>query len=268
METPVFFIYKKTNKDLEDELIKYKLDKTEDYEKFIQAMKTGIANIPIESENETKVKTIISEVLESALKYDSKSRTTLQNIMENMRKFDLVQGIKLEYNTIEKVAQEKLNRMLGLQDFIDEQEEKINKIVEESKKAQDESGDLESKVKSIKEEVSELEKQKLSMEIEIKKDKSDLNFITHQLENIKEKDVLEKENKELEEQLEEVQGKIAKLEKEVFEQTIANESLFKRCEKYTELQIKYANDTMILFDEKEKLTKKLQESMKNRPPHP
>eukprot|EP00826_Nyctotherus_ovalis_P055342 TRINITY_DN7340_c0_g2_i2.p1 TRINITY_DN7340_c0_g2~~TRINITY_DN7340_c0_g2_i2.p1 ORF type:complete len:375 (-),score=110.73 TRINITY_DN7340_c0_g2_i2:10-1134(-) len=101
-------LLRKRDKDLENELNKYKLGKTEDYSLFIDGLKSSIEDLATRDAEEQKLKGIITEVLVHALQYSPKDRPRVSAVVETMKTFDRKEGIALGYHELEKKSQEKI----------------------------------------------------------------------------------------------------------------------------------------------------------------
>jgi len=252
-------ILRKKDKELENEITKFKLGKSDQYEGFLINMKELFEKLPIKEEEDIKLKNFIYEILTSSLQYSAKDRPKLESIVEKMKNFDTKEKVVLKYHEIEKIAQDKMNKMLGLHLFIKQQEEKISNLLSEAAKKQEEYSKIELDSKKIKEEMYELEKNKTNILKELEEKTRELNPLIEKTKTTKEKYQLEQENSDLKKSLDLANSKIQQLEQELNKQKILNAGLFKKCEAYTELQIKYSTDTMQLSKEKEKLAKELEE---------
>jgi len=254
-------LFNKSDKTIEEENAQYKLTNAEDYSKFLDGVKEELKAVDTEDK---KVKEFMAEILISALQYSQGDRLPLSKIVDRMRKFDIEEGIKLKYHEQEKISLKKINEMLGLQNFIQEQDNKLREALEQTQNLKDGSTSIEHNLKQLKDELDDINYEIIKTHTAIEEERKELELVTQKIDLGKEKESLEKEGDEITRELDEIQKIITQLEIEVEEQTKLNDSMFKDCESYTELQIKYATDTGDLFKEKMKLTKKLQEVMKSK----
>ena len=246
-------ILKKRDKDLENEINKYKLGKADDYSIFLDILKESIENIATKDDEENKLKNIILEVMINSLQYVPKNRPRLETIVELMKTFDRREGISLPYHELEKKSQEKIYKMMGIQTFIKEQEEKLEQLLSKTNEKQSEFDNIEGNTKKMQEQLNGLEKQKEEVQTAIEDKKRQLAPL---VENV-EKNVLITQNVELRRELETLQKKYAMIENELTEEKKINASLLKKCDSYTQLQVKYDKDTNLLYKEKERLERKV-----------
>ena len=189
----------------------------------------------------------------NSLQYVPKNRPRLETIVELMKTFDRREGISLPYHELEKKSQEKIYKMMGIQTFIKEQEEKLEQLLSKTNEKQSEFDNIEGNTKKMQEQLNGLEKQKEEVQTAIEDKKRQLAPL---VENV-EKNVLITQNVELRRELETLQKKYAMIENELTEEKKINASLLKKCDSYTQLQVKYDKDTNLLYKEKERLERKV-----------
>ncbi len=313
-------LLRKKDKELENEITRFKLHKAEDYAPFLAAVEACMEKVPAKDEEETKLRGLIRGILIKALQYNAKDRPKLEAIVQEMRAFDEREGVTLGYLKLEKAEQEKMNNILGLSDFIARQEERIKALTDQAEKKREEYESFDKSMQEVKTRLAEMDSSKLSLQqtlaekqkeldkcaaavqsaqevtrlVEENKDlKAKYEAVSAELESIKSRHIASPEPKPKpepvsepmyslsatapllqplqptvveqkpegklgpEEELREKAERIARLEGELAKTRNMYNSLMKKCDAYTQLQLKYSNDTMALAKERDRLSKRL-----------
>ena len=243
-------LLKKNDKELGNDISKYKLENSERYEKFLISMQKDIDGVNTKDPEEVKILNLIKGILTKALQYNPKNRPKLELVIRNMKTFEYEQRINFKYRTIEKITQEKVfkryssKRLLVISDSSAVcDHDKLDDIKCRLEELKIEIDNLNRTKNIIKERI--LEKKKLLMSKAKVTDKALIK--------------IRKTNQKLKKDLEMALGNMHKLEKTLVTEKGVGSSLTKKCESYKELEIRYNHDTTVLNREKEIILKKIQQ---------
>ncbi len=289
-------LLKKKDKELEGEITRFKLAGTEEYLPFLAGLEAAVDKLPAKDPEEEKLRDLDKRLLVRSLQFSAKDRPKMDDLVKEMRTFEEKEGISLAYTKLERTEQERMNRALGLQDFIEKQQAFLKTLIEQvdTKRTERDATDKDALMMKARLEEMERTKTEVQLALEAKRkeleqcasvvrtaedvsrmeqDNRDIKLkcesVELELESVKTKaqragEEREKRIKDLETAAEQAQKELrdktevlGRLEEEAKDLRNINKALMKKCDTYTQLQLKYSEDTLALTKERERLSKKL-----------